>query len=418
MASVCTIGDDFLSHVTKARSEIRDKFLKAHKVLQDREAYLLDKLQEFEEEFIGDVITQEIKHLSITKDGLFTVLKGNENKDLLEKATAPIDASIVELERKLQNAKDTYKSVTLKWDVELEDKLSVTGDILLNCVTQEQARDYKKIEMPVATFGKLSKYESSSPGVFGYPIGLIIDPTTNYLYICDQGNSRVQVFNKSFEFVFQFSDKMDRPFGICISRNKVYVTQLVSNLITVYSPDGKYLRSVGGKGKKHLEFDRPRGLDVSAKLNRIYIAEYGNDRIHCLNIDLSFHSIIDIYGTLDVKLTPKEIVVLSGQDLCVSIYSYSHQLIRVMIPRGDTCGGNCQLILPATFILDNCSNILITDFDSHCICVYSYRGEFLHKFGKEGRQKGDFIKPKCITISPLGKIIISSNNPNHPIQIF
>ena len=337
MASIGPVGGyDFLLHVTRVRSEIRDKFLKAHKVLQDRETDLLDKLQELEDDFIGDVITQKIKHLSITKDGLVTALKGNENKDLLDKSTAPIDANIVELERKLQNVKDTYKSVTLEWDVELEDKLSLTGDILLNGVTQEQVRDYKKIEMPVATFGKHSECESSSPGVFGSPTGLIIDPTTNYLYICDGGNDRVQVFNKSFEFLFQFSHKMNVSSDICISRNKVYVTQNTSNLLTVYSPDGKCLQSVGGKGKTHLEFDKPRGLDVST--DRIYIAEYGNDRIHCLNLDLSFHSIIDdIYRASDVKLTPEEIVVLSVQNPCVSIYSYSHQLIREMIPRDETC---------------------------------------------------------------------------------
>ena len=88
----------------------------------------------------------------ISRNVILTVILGNAN--------------ILELERKFQNAKDTYKSVTLEWDVELEDKLSLTGDILLNGVTQEQIRDYKKIEMPVATIGKHSKYVSSSPGVF------------------------------------------------------------------------------------------------------------------------------------------------------------------------------------------------------------------------------------------------------------
>ena len=416
MASIGPVGaDDFLIHVTRVRSEIRDKFLKAHKVLQDREADLLIKLQELEDEFIGDVITKQIKKLNMSREALMDVLTENASKEVLKKATAPIDANILELERKSQNAKDTYKSVTLEWDVELKDKLSLTGDVLLNGVTQEQVRDYKKIEIPVATFGKHSEYVSSSPGVFAYPTGLTIDPTTNYLYICDEGNDRVQVFNKSFEFLFQFSHKMNGPSGVCISRNKVYVTQRRSNLLTVNSPDGKCLQSVGGKGKNHLEFDYPRGLDVSTELNRIYIAEYGNDRIHCLNLDLSFYSIIDdIYGARDVKLTSEGIVVLSARNPCLSIYSYSHQLIREMIPRGETS----LLKSCSRFILDISSNILITDIESHCVCVYSYGGDFLHKFGKEGAQEGHFIKPKGIIISPQGRILITSDNPNHPIQIF
>ena len=140
-----------------------------------------------------------------------------------------------------------------------------------------------------------------------------------------------------------------------------------------------------------------------------------NDRIHCLNLDLSFHSIIgDILGVKDVKLTPEEIVVLSIRNPCVSVYSYSHQLIREMIPHGDTC----QLKTPARFVLDASSNILITDFKSHCVFVYSYRGDLIHKFGQEGVQKGDFINPRGITICPEGRIIVTSYNPNHPIQIF
>ena len=281
-------------------------------------------------------------------------------------------------------------------------------------MSSKEVRDYKKIAMPVVTFGKYSKYESS-PGVFYYTSSLTMDPTSNYLYICDGGNSRVQVFSESFEFLFLFFDKMDRPSSIYIKHNKVYVTQFRSNLLTVYSTDGKYLKSVGGKGKNHLEFDRPRGLDISTELNRIYIAEHGNDRIQSLNLDLSFHSIIDdIRGAKDVKLTPEEIVVLSSRNPCVSLYSYSHQLIREMIPRGDTC----QLKSSCRFILDSSFNILITDRRSHCVCIYSYRGEFLHKFGKEGNKKGNFIESSGITLCPQGRIIVTSNNPNHPIQIF
>ena len=131
---------------------------------------------------------------------------------------------------------------------------------------------------------------------------------------------------------------MNGPTDICIKHSKVYVTQFTSNLLTIYSTDGKYLKSVGGKGKNHLEFDGPRGLDISAELNRMYIAKSENGRIQSLNLDLSFHSIIDdIYGARDVKLTPEEIIVLSTRSPCVSLYSYSHQLIREMIPCGKTC---------------------------------------------------------------------------------
>ena len=257
--------------------------------------------------------------------------------------------------------------------------------------------------------------KSSSPGVFYHPHGVTVDPTTNYLYVCDAGNNRIQVFNESFEFIFMFCDKMDVPAEICLKHNNVYVTQSSSNLLSVYSTDGKYLQSVGGEGKNNLEFDRPRGLDVSTEMKRIFIAELGNGRIQCLNFDLTFHSIIgDIFGAKDVKLTPEEFVVLSSDNLCVSIYSYSNQLIRKMVP----CGKDCQLKSTFSFVLDKSFNIFVTDYKSHCIYVYSYRGKLIHRFGKEGNQRGEFIEPRNITICPRGRIIVTSDNPNHCIQIF
>ena len=157
MTSIAAIiGNDFLLHVMRVRSEIRDKFLKAHKVLQNREADLLAKLQELEDEFIGDVITNQIEELNLSKDSLMNTLTGNKNKYYLNQNVTNIDTQIYELKHKFQTAKDTYKSVALEWDVELEDKLSLTGDIL-NGVTRKEVRDYKKIEIPVVTFGKHSE---------------------------------------------------------------------------------------------------------------------------------------------------------------------------------------------------------------------------------------------------------------------
>ena len=208
---------------------------------------------------------------------------------------------------------------------------------------------------------------------------------------------------------------MNTPAGICIKHNKVFVTQYSSHCLNVYSTEGKYLNSVGKKGKNELEFDRPRGLDISTEKDRMYIAEYGNDRIQCLNINLEFNSFIEnIYGALDVKLTSNEIVVLSLRNPCVSLYTYSHQLIREIIPSGE---GN-TVVGPFSLILDKSFNILITDFGKHCVCIFSFGGEFIHRIGKEGEKKWDFIKPRGITNDVEGRVIVASENPKHCIQVF
>ena len=415
MASADCVGEEsFLSHVERVRSEIQSKFLRAHNILQDREADLLAELQRLVEEYTGKRITQQIKQMSVSKDALRETLTENENKEILDQNIASIDACIKKLETNLQRARDTYKRVSLEWDVELEKKLSVAGDIRLNAV-KEGIRDYKEIGEPVKVFGKHSKVKGSPPGVFCYPIGIAINPENNSSYICDEGNNRVQVYNKSFEFVFQFIDKISTPAGICIKHKKVYVTQFSSHYVNVYSTEGKFLNSVGVKGKKELEFDGPRGLDISTDRDKIYITEYENDRVQCLNLDLKFNSFIDtVYGARDVKLTSDEIVVLSCRNPCVSLYTYSHQLIREMIPFGKSN----VVVHPSFFFLDKSLNILITDFKSHCISVFSFGGELIHRFGEEGEKRGEFTKPRGIAIDAEGRILVASENPEHCIQIF
>ena len=317
----------------------------------------------------------------------------------------------------------------MEWDVKLEKKLSVAGEIRLNAV-KEVIRDYKEIGDPVAVFGKHFRVRqqsffgnimaltfglTSSPGVFCYPNGIAINPVKNSIYICDGGNHRVQVYNKSFGFEFLFSEKMNLPAGICIEPNKVYVTQWSSHCLNLYSTEGKYLDSVGVKGKNELEFEQPRRLDISTDKYRIYIAKYGNDRIQCLNLNLTFNSFIDsIYGAMDVKLTSNEIVVLSARNPCVSLYTYSHQLIREMIPRGE---GN-PIVSPFSLLLDKSFNILIADIGRHCVSIFSFEGELIHRFGKEGEKRGDFINPRGITIDVEGRIIVASENPEHCVQLF
>ncbi|KAI6653163.1 PEP-CTERM domain protein [Oopsacas minuta] len=359
MAGVSTVQFDesFLSQVERVRREITERFLRAHKVLQDRERDLLAELQDLLNDFTGE---------------------GIEEEKLLEK------------------------------------KLGETGRLRLN-LRKSKTLDYKNMFQPVEVFGRHSTKDESSTGVFPYPGSMAIDPVTNYIYICDLGWNRVQVFNSSYDFVFSFGHKMNGPAGISIAQDKVYVTLIRSYCMNVYSMRGKLLHSVGGKGKNKLEFDRPSGINISIDKNSIYIAEFDNCRVQCLNLDLSFNSfILDIFGPKDVTLTSTEVVVLCISDPCLIIYNYAHESIRHMI----TKGVGKLVIGPVRLFVDESGNILITDYDVHCLCVFSHEGELIHKIGKEGQERGEFIQPRGICINQEGRLLVSSENPNHAIQIF
>ncbi|KAI6660705.1 hypothetical protein LOD99_10316 [Oopsacas minuta] len=381
-------------------------------VLEDRERDLLTELQHLLDDYTGEGIEEERKQMVTSKE-LLSALKGNTGKDVLDQSVALMDERIKELESKLDTIRLTHKNVGLEWDELLEKKLGEIGRLLLN-LRKSKTPDYKNMSQPIEVFGRNSTKDESS-GVFYYASSIAIDPVTNYIYICDYGWNRVQVFHSSYDFVFLFDHKMDGPADVCIAQHKVYVTQYRSCCMNVYSMRGQLLHSVGGKGKNELGFDGPFGVDISIDKNSIYITEFNNNRVQCLNLDLSFNSfILDIYGARDVKLTSTEVVVLRISDPCLIIYNYAHESIRHMI----TKGVGKLVINPARLFVDESGNILIPDCDAHCLCVFSHEGELLHKIGKEGQERGEFIQPTGVCINREGRLLVSSDNPNHAIQLF
>ena len=412
MACIEVTGEEgtFLLEVERVRVELRDKVARAHQLLQEREAILLSELQQLEATYRGEGVTEQLKQLRILKDNTVSTLKANENQEFLIQNVAHLDARMREIESKLQTARDTMRGVELEWDGNLEGILSSTGSIRI----KEAASDTKKGN-PKVTAGKQSYEISSKPGVFYYPESIDIHPRTNNIYVCDGVNNRVQVFNKSLVFLFLFSEKMNGPFGICVTNENVYVTQLATHSLSVYSTEGTCRQSVGRRGLHELEFEWPRGIAVSTEKQQIYICDNGNHRIQCLNLDLTFNNeISSVNYPRGIKLTSQHIVVLKVGANCISFYDYSHQLIRELITMGD----GKQVVDPWHFCIDGDTNIVITDPPASCVLIFSHKGELIHKFGKKGEDEGDFISPTGVAVNSENKIIVISRNPNHAIQLF
>ena len=411
MASVRVEGDNpFLAQVERVRVELRERVARAHQVLQERETELLSELQQLEDAYRGEGVGKQIDQLRIHKEQTIATLKDNKNREFLEQSVAILDARMRELEVNLDTARDRMRRVELEWDGNLERMLSRAGSIRVR-----GEPDYKEKGNPVMLAGKHRNNTSSTPGEFFYPSSITIDSETNNIYVCDGGNDRVQVFNESLEFLFTFSDKMNSPDGICINLNRVYVTQLSANSLTVYSTEGKYIQSVGRYGMEELEFIHPRGVAVSTVNNIIYICDCWNNRVQCLNLNLTFNSFIpNVNYPRNIKLTPQDIVVLTAGSPCIQFYDYSHQLIREIVTQGE----GDQVINPLYFCLDREFNIIVTDFSADIVLIFSNRGEPLHKLGKRGEGRGDFIAPTGIATDGEDRIIVVSQNPKHCIQIF
>ena len=412
MANARGVGENsFLTQLESARSELRDKFSLARRLLQAREQAMLLELKGIEDLYREQVQrqTQQKKELLATKEQLHYSLKGNENRDILQTMLAPLETKLRELEER----GELFQRIELSWNrvEQLMHLLKEIGTIKLIYSNI----DYTKKNFPVLVACKY-RPDSNKPEQFKYPTFVAISPKTKNIYIGDESNNRVQVFNQSCKFIFSFFEKMDSPAGICFNDDEVYVTQFASNSINIYTANGDFKKSLGSEGRNQLEFRGPFGACTSDYNNRVYICERSNNRIQVLNTDLTFNSFITgLFQPKDVKVTREEIFVLDRNSPCLHVYSYKHELLKGIISYGRH---GCQISNSAQFTVDRYSNILICDYSFCCVHIFSRDGELFHSFGKRGTGAGEFTDPTGVAIDSKGRIIVASRNPEHCIQFF
>ena len=390
---------DFPEQIKESRKKIRDSFKRSHEALQVRENILLSRVDEIEKEYNSK--TQEMNKVieALNKATLQCeeTLAANILTDVNQQVRSALDEKIQEL------TADTDTSIEFEWDNLFETGIQQLGSIKLNSQTmitptsifpphvKPVVPDYKTKQLPTAYCCKKSS-EQKSPGELNNPRSLAIHYKTGNIYIADSENHRAQVFSCNGDYLFMFSEKMNGPLGICISQNKVFVTQWVGHCINMYELEGKLIKSVGNEGNGEAQFKHPLGLDVSDRNNNIYVCDWANHRIQILTEELKYHSMLRIdllKSPRDVKVTRDRVLVVAYCDPCMFVFNSDHVLTNILITRGV----GKQTNSPCRFDIDREYNIIMCDYSNHCVYVFNQEGEQIHKFGKEGQGIGEFYHP-------------------------
>ena len=423
MASVQT-KTNFTEQIKETRKKIEDSFKRSHEVLRVRENNLLTRVEEIKTEFnkktreMNEMLETLAKAKSFTSDNFIA----NKLKDTRDIFLMTIDTKIAELRHDIDHA------IEFEWDPLFETYIEQLGSIKLNGELNTSLTrtfppqvkpvvpDYKTKHLPTAYSCK-KHTDQKAPGELYGPSSLAIHYKTGNIYIADECNHRVQVFSCNGDYLFMFSEKMNHPIGICISLNKVIVTQCSGHRMNEYELGGKLVKSVGSEGSGEGQFQYPHGLDVSDRNNNIYVCDRDNNRVQIFTEDLKFHSMLGI-GVLkcprDVKVPRDRVLVLDESDSCLFVFSSDHVLTNRLITRGN----DKQTNDPYCFDIDREYNIIMSDYSNHCVYVFSQEGEQIHKFGKEGQGLGEFNYPYGIALDNTGRIIVVDQKDTARLQIF
>ena len=415
---------NFVEQIKESRKKIHDSFKRSHEALQVRENILLSRVDEIEKEYnskthemnkLVEALNKEMKQCEEN-------LSSNKLTDVTEIVRTAIDKKIQEL------TADTDTSIEFEWDNLFVTGIEQLGSIKLNGETMISPTSifpphvkpvvpyYKTKQLPTAFCCKKSS-KQKSPGELNRPRSIAIHYKTGNIYVADRGNHCVQVFSCNGDYLFIFSENMNAPIGICISQNKVFVTQLSGHCINMYELEGKLIKSVGSKGNREAQFKYPNGLDVSDRNNNIYVCDCYNHRIEILTEELKYHSMLGIdllKYPLDVKVTRDRVLVLDVSDPCMFVFNSDHVLTNRLLTRGV----GKQTNNPWCFDIDREYNIIMSDFTNHCVYVFNQEGEQIHKFGKEGQGIGEFYQPYGIALDNTGRIIVVCEKNTNCLQFF
>ena len=115
-------------------------------------------------------------------------------------------------------------------------------------------------------------------GEFHAPFDIKFDTAGN-MYVAESGNGRVQVMDRSGQFIHEFGDgKLKAPSGLHIADKYVYVSDLSDDCIVVYETAGQFVTSFGRPGWNGGEFRYPYCI-TSCVDGYIHLCDWGNNRV-------------------------------------------------------------------------------------------------------------------------------------------
>ena len=320
-----------------------------------------------------------IEQLRIVKDTAMKVMKSN----LLESISKDFDGRL----KVMEDSKVKVEDLDLISFRCYSDKIrkSIDEIDLIELIPEYVGREH-----PI-----LSKCKTGSgKGEFINPRGIAFDKIQNKAYVCDSSNHRIQVFDTNGKFLNSFGDdQLQKPFGICVSKDFVFVTDKVRNCVTKFTLEGIFKNSFDGTKQFFFIY----GIDCCNKF--LYICDYSYQIIHVFDLNLKY---VKDFGSgkilfpIDVSIDSDGIYILSRSMSSIYCYSKDCTFQKVI----ELTGEDKPMTLPLFMVIDLKGNFLISDLSIKEIRIFSPQGILKHIIGQ-----GHFNSLNGLTLDNSNNII-------------
>jgi tetratricopeptide (TPR) repeat protein len=267
--------------------------------------------------------------------------------------------------------------------------------------------------------------KGSGDGQLHFPVGAAFDHAGN-LYIADNANGRIQVFDREFTFLRNIvpENGLAYPHHLAVTEaGLLFVTEHGRHCVSVLDLEGKRLYSFGAMGNEPGQFDEPSGIAVD-RSNNILVADKKNHRIQVFDLQGKFLRSLGQAGSDYGQFRfPQGLAVDSNGTLFVA--DHGNRRIQVFDSQGK--------FLRAFGTLPQASGLAL-GMEPYSVAVdnkgYLFVGDALHKsiqiFDSAGKnilvhcavsQPGEEFHPLGIAVNQAGRVAVV-NYARHRVQVY
>lgn len=269
------------------------------------------------------------------------------------------------------------------------------------------AFDYS-LESAVSNPPNVLKWKLSEPDSLVYSNGIY--------YILNGATKNIELLSSSGEILNEIS-QFSYPWGISISLEYLFVSDVMRNDIQIFTLSGIYVKSLGKLGNSIGEFDNPAGIFYSEVAKKLFVADCYNNRIQVSTGEFKFNNTIGdklVCFPKDVCLNSSlQVVILDESPKCLKIFNLAGDLMIQFATLGKEIGNPWSISVCH-------SHIFITDDEIPGFLVYTEEGNCVGRYGSIGDKPGDFAtnSPTGIYFNNEENSIFICDKYNDRIQVF